>query len=192
MDAVERIRYIARARGIKTYKMEQDLGFANGYFNALKRGEVPASRLSAIASYFGVSAKYLLGEPDEYGMTFEDWHTVGSAFGAMAKERCATAKSDAVADKRIAWFFLGVCPLSPFELRKAEEIVGCTLDQLAPQYSQRIQTRVDSPDAELQAAFFGGYADGLTQEEKDVVWRDAQDFARFRAEQLRKEKKRGQ
>ena len=44
--------------------------------------------------------------------------------------------------------------------------------------------------SDIMAAFFGGYADDLTDEERDGLWRDAQDFARFRADQMRKEKKR--
>lgn len=191
MDTVERIRFLAMSRGIRIYKMERDLGFGNGYFCSLKRGDVPASRLSAIAEYFGVSTKYLLNEPDEQGMTFDDWYDLGHAFGTIAKSKGLMESPDVINDKRLGWFFQSLGPLSPYELRKAEELVGYTVEQLAPKYAERLHTADASTDTELKAAFFGGYADGLTQEEKDGLWRDAQDFARFKAEQLRKEKQRG-
>lgn len=60
MDAVERIKLICKERKLAISKMEKDLGFSNGYIAQLKRGQIRADRLIAIAEYLGESPNYLL------------------------------------------------------------------------------------------------------------------------------------
>lgn len=67
MDSVDRIKAICKERGIAISKLERECGFANAYFNGLKRGMIPADRLQKVSSYLGVSTDYLLtGEKDDY------------------------------------------------------------------------------------------------------------------------------
>lgn len=66
MDSVERIKKICKERGIAISKLERECGFANAYFNGLRRGMIPADRLQIVAEYLGVSTQYLLTGDEEY------------------------------------------------------------------------------------------------------------------------------
>lgn len=66
MNSVERVKAICKEKRIPIYKLEKDLGYANGYISQLKKGTFPADRLHEIADYIGVSVDYLLtGEESE-------------------------------------------------------------------------------------------------------------------------------
>ena len=70
MTSVERVKKICKARKIPISKLENDLGFANGYIGQLRKGVFPDDRLVAIASYLDLSADYLLyGEEKEHPAT---------------------------------------------------------------------------------------------------------------------------
>ena len=67
MNSVEMVFALCWSRSVAVSKVERDLKYGNGYFRSLKKKEVPASRLSQLADYFGVSVDYLLGiTPDSY------------------------------------------------------------------------------------------------------------------------------
>ena len=68
----------------------------------------------------------------------------------------------------------------------AAEILGW---DTAVDYSNEIPEIQPDHDADLKAAFFGGYSDDLSQEEIDELWADAQDYARFKAQQRINRKK---
>lgn len=52
MNCVERVKKVCKERKIPLYKLEKELGFANGYIGQLKKGTMPAERLSKISDYF--------------------------------------------------------------------------------------------------------------------------------------------
>lgn len=60
MNCVERVKSICKERKIPISKLENELGFSNGYIGQLKKGVFPADRLAKISEYLGVSAEYLL------------------------------------------------------------------------------------------------------------------------------------
>lgn len=62
MTSVERVKAICKERKIPLYRMEADLGFANGYIGQLKKGVFPDDRLVLISEYLGVSVPELLGK----------------------------------------------------------------------------------------------------------------------------------
>lgn len=65
MNSVDRVKLVCKEKKVPVYKLERDLGYANGYISQLKRGTFPAERLHEIADYLGVTADYLLtGEED--------------------------------------------------------------------------------------------------------------------------------
>jgi len=64
MNTVERIKSLCKEQKIPIYKLEKDLGFANGYIGQLKKGVVPDDRIAKIAKYLGVSIPFLIGEDD--------------------------------------------------------------------------------------------------------------------------------
>lgn len=198
MNAVERVKYLCKARKCTVSKLENDCGFGNGYIASLKKGTLPEDRVIKVADYFGVPVAYIIGMPDEFGLTFDNWMQIGVLFdqAAAANSKSAASLADQIgADKdRVAWFLSGACPMSQYALINLASAIGLSLERIigkeyatAIEHTADIQT--DSRDF-MQAAFFGGYADDLTPEERDGLWRDAQDFARFKAEQMRKEKKR--
>lgn len=59
MNSVSRVKAICKERKIPIYKLEKDLGFANGYIGQLKKGTFPDERLALIAEYLNVSIEYL-------------------------------------------------------------------------------------------------------------------------------------
>ena len=73
MNCVERVKKVCKERKIPLYKLEKELGFANGYIGQLKKGTMPAERLSKISDYLGVSQSFLLyGEGKKPVLTDED------------------------------------------------------------------------------------------------------------------------
>lgn len=54
MNSVERVKAICKEKRIPIYKLEKDLGYANGYISQLKKGTFPADRLHEIADYIGL------------------------------------------------------------------------------------------------------------------------------------------
>lgn len=60
MNSVERVRQLCKERKIPVYRLEKDLGYANGYINQLRKGVFPADRLLEIANYFSVSVDFLM------------------------------------------------------------------------------------------------------------------------------------
>ena len=73
------------------------------------------------------------------------------------------------------------------------EYVGCSLDYLAGSTTATKKAPAETgeraiDDDDIKAAFFGGVADDLSTEEIDELWEDARRFARYIAEQKKKEK----
>ena len=64
MNSVEKIRAICKTKRIPISKLERDCGFANGYIAQLRKGTLPAERLSRVAAYFGVEVSALLSDKD--------------------------------------------------------------------------------------------------------------------------------
>ena len=62
MNCVDRVKALCKERRIPIYKLEKDLGFANGYIGQLRRGVLPVERLEMVAEYLGVTIDYLLGK----------------------------------------------------------------------------------------------------------------------------------
>lgn len=62
MNTVERVKAECKERKIPISRLEKDLGFANGYIGQLKKGTLPDDRLTAIADYLKVQARFLTGE----------------------------------------------------------------------------------------------------------------------------------
>lgn len=66
MNSVERVRQLCKERKIPVYRLEKELGYANGYINQLRKGVFPADRLLEIANYFSVSVDFLMtGETEK-------------------------------------------------------------------------------------------------------------------------------
>jgi transcriptional regulator with XRE-family HTH domain len=62
MNSVDKVTAICKQRKIAISRLEQDLGFSNGYVRQLKKGVFPADRLIKIANYLGVTVDYLMDE----------------------------------------------------------------------------------------------------------------------------------
>ena len=77
MDTLyENIMALCDSRGIKGGKMCTDIGISKGLLTDLKMGRrtgVSAVTAQKIASYFGVSVGYLLGEEEKISPTPQKW-----------------------------------------------------------------------------------------------------------------------
>ena len=58
MNSADRIREIAKKRGIPLSRIERACDFGNGYLGT-KKGDLPPLRLKAVADYLGVSTDIL-------------------------------------------------------------------------------------------------------------------------------------
>lgn len=63
-STLEKIKELAKKRGISLAKLEEKLGYSTNYFYTLKTKTPNSDRLQEIADYFGVSTDYLLGRTD--------------------------------------------------------------------------------------------------------------------------------
>ena len=61
---LEKIKELAKSRGISSVKLEEELGYSANYFYTLKKKAPNSERLQQIADYFNVSTDYLLGRTD--------------------------------------------------------------------------------------------------------------------------------
>ena len=60
-STLEKIKELAKKRGIPLAKLEESLGYSTNYFYTLKTKTPNSDRLQEIADYFNVSTDYLLG-----------------------------------------------------------------------------------------------------------------------------------
>lgn len=63
-STLEKIKELAKKRGIPLAKLEESLGYSTNYFYTLKTKTPNSERLQEIADYFNVSTDYLLGRTD--------------------------------------------------------------------------------------------------------------------------------
>lgn len=67
----ERIKELAKARGITLGALEEKLGLSRNSIYTIKNKKPSAERLQLIADYFGVSTDYLLGRTDNPAIATE-------------------------------------------------------------------------------------------------------------------------
>ena len=65
MNVVEKVKGLAKARGIPIYILERECGFSNGYIGQLKKGTMPMERVQKVAEYFELPLSYFTGEKDK-------------------------------------------------------------------------------------------------------------------------------
>lgn len=68
----ERIKELAKARGITLGALEEKLGLSRNSIYTIKNKKPSAERLQLIADYFGVSTDYLLGRTDNPAIATDD------------------------------------------------------------------------------------------------------------------------
>lgn len=71
-STLEKIKELAKKRGIPLSKLEESLGYSTNYFYTLKTKTPNAERLQEIADYFHVSTDYLLGRTDNPSIAKDD------------------------------------------------------------------------------------------------------------------------
>lgn len=71
-STLEKIKELAKKRGIPLAKLEESLGYSTNYFYTLKTKTPNSDRLQEIADYFNVSTDYLLGRTDNPAIASDD------------------------------------------------------------------------------------------------------------------------
>lgn len=71
-STLEKIKELAKKRGIPLTKLEESLGYSTNYFYTLKTKTPNSERLQQIADYFNVSTDYLLGRTDNPAIAGDD------------------------------------------------------------------------------------------------------------------------
>ncbi len=96
MNSVERVKKICKSRHIPIYKLERDLGYANGYIGQLKKGVFPMNRHLEIARYLGVSPEYLATGVERIPMSETDASEPIPVLDHVADPQNAEATGDMV------------------------------------------------------------------------------------------------
>lgn len=91
-STLEKIKELAKSRGISLAKLEESLGYSTNYFYTLKTKAPNSERLQEIADYFNVSTDYLLGRTDN---------------PAIAGEKVAKTEIDLKKDASESFFYDG-------------------------------------------------------------------------------------
>ncbi|KXT79602.1 Phage transcriptional regulator, Cro/CI family [Streptococcus oralis] len=68
----EKVRELARKKGLSLNQVEEKLGYSKNTLYSLKRQKVSSERLQEIADYFNVSTDYLLGRTDNPAIASDD------------------------------------------------------------------------------------------------------------------------
>lgn len=68
----EKVRELARKKGLSLNQVEEKLGYSKNTLYSLKRQKVSSERLQQIADYFNVSTDYLLGRTDNPAIAGSD------------------------------------------------------------------------------------------------------------------------
>lgn len=68
----EKVRELAKKRGLSLNQVEEKLGYSKNTLYSLKRQKVSSERLQEIADYFNVSTDYLLGRTDNPAIASDD------------------------------------------------------------------------------------------------------------------------
>lgn len=68
----EKVRELARKKGLSLNQVEEKLGYSKNTLYSLKRQKVSSERLQEIADYFHVSTDYLLGRTDNPAIASDD------------------------------------------------------------------------------------------------------------------------
>lgn len=68
----EKVRELARKKGLSLNQVEEKLGYSKNTLYSLKRQKVSSERLQEIADYFNVSTDYLLGRTDNPVIASDD------------------------------------------------------------------------------------------------------------------------
>lgn len=68
----EKVRELARKKGLSLNQVEEKLGYSKNTLYSLKRQKVSSERLQQIADYFNVSTDYLLGRTDNPAIANND------------------------------------------------------------------------------------------------------------------------
>lgn len=68
----EKVRELAKKRGLSLNQVEEKLGYSKNTLYSLKRQKVSSERLQEIADYFNVSTDYLLGRTDNPAVAKND------------------------------------------------------------------------------------------------------------------------
>lgn len=116
MTISERVKSLCKERGIPVYQLERALGFSNGYFAGLIRGNVPYDRAVMVAEYFDVPVEYVLtGENPKY--TAESGNTY------YLDEKTAEVAQEIFDDPDLHALFDAAKDSSPENLRLAAEML---------------------------------------------------------------------
>jgi len=93
MSSVDVVLALCKKRKIAVYRVEHDLGYGNGYFKKLKKGEIPATRVGELAEYFGVTVEYLIGATPESALLGTEY-ALTEAEKAYAKAKDAERRDE--------------------------------------------------------------------------------------------------
>ena len=83
MDLKERIRALAKSKGLSLPKLEIKLGFGNGTIVKWDKSIPNADKLTKVADYFNVSVDYLLGREDKENSSDMDLRRIERARNRM-------------------------------------------------------------------------------------------------------------
>lgn len=86
MSLKERIKRLAKERGISLPDLESELGFGNSTIVKWEKSTPNADKLNKVAQYFGVTMEYLLNGTDGNGLTEKDEKDIAKDMEAIRQK----------------------------------------------------------------------------------------------------------
>lgn len=136
--------------GVSNYKLAKFLECSQSSVkNWLTKTEPSAEYISKIASYFKVSANYLLGLEDRYGLTDSDWATMGLLFKdtreSLGFARDLAADGEVVTVDDLKAFESAGAPLTPDQLTVACGHIGISPTAVFGTWSDKLWPAKKAP-----------------------------------------------
>ncbi len=188
---VQNVKDICKLKGTTPSAACEASGAGRNFMDNIKKGSIPSvAKVQQLADYLGVTTSELLGE----AMPVHASDTVDRIFDLLDKmpiEQQEFAKLVGVSDDTASDWRRRRSASYTKRLAKISEVLGTSVEYLLTGEKKEPAPAPKNGDEldrdTIMAAFMGGDMD-MSPEERDALWDDVYEYARFKAEQWRKKK----
>ena len=188
---VQNVKDICILKGTTPSAACEASGAGRNFMDNIKKGSIPSvAKVQQLADYLGVTTSELLGE----AMPVHASDTVDRIFDLLDKmpiEQQEFAKLVGVSDDTASDWRRRRSASYTKRLAKISEVLGTSVEYLLTGEKKEPAPAPKNGDEldrdTIMAAFMGGDMD-MSPEERDALWDDVYEYARFKAEQWRKKK----
>lgn len=182
----KRLRDLCEERSMTVNELVKILDLSSGSPTAWKNGTVPRNAtLTKLAEYFGVSTDYLLTGLRK-GAVAAYSNGIYAYTGNTMQEIESKLSEREPGSFRVVHRGSGFVITVDTGSTPSDDQIAAVIAVYDPEYTQKEKAPTGFGErsvADAKAAFFDGYGDDLSEEEKDELWEDARIYAKFKAQQ---------